>query len=145
MRLSDARLCPRQQKLIYLNHRLPPWLNEDDTRDRPILLLGRRQRTDCDVIPVRVPQRELRSTSVLVQVWLLLESSDESARPWQRHCEIIDTEKQKEAIARLRVIGARQGGMLMGTPLVKAQQHRSIRVEDLTEVVMGWSRLRQAQ
>jgi hypothetical protein len=35
--------------------------------------------------------------------------------------------------------------MLMGTPLVKAEQDRSIRVEDLTEVVMGGSRLRQAK
>ncbi len=31
----------------------------------------------------------------------------------------------------------------MGTPLVKAEQDRSIGVEDLTEVVMGGSRLRQ--
>ena len=30
----------------------------------------------------------------------------------------------------------------MGTPLVKAEQDRSIRVEDLTEVVMGGMRLR---
>jgi hypothetical protein len=43
------------------------------------------------------------------------------------------------------VIGAHQGGMLMGTPLVKAEQDRSIRVEELTEVVMGGSRLRQAK
>jgi hypothetical protein len=54
--------------------------------------------------------------------------------------EIIDAEKQEEAVARLRVIGAHQGGMLMGTPLVKAEQDRSIRVEDLTEVIMGGSR-----
>ena len=29
MRLSDARLRYRKTKLIYLNHRLPPWLTED--------------------------------------------------------------------------------------------------------------------
>src|SRR4030095_16465666 len=69
----------------------------------------------------------------------------ESACPWQRHVEIIDTEEQEEAVARLRVIAAHQGGMLMGTPLVKAEQDRSIRVEDLTEVVVGRSRLRQAK
>jgi hypothetical protein len=35
MRLSDARARRKKTKLIYLNHRLPPWLNEDDTpRDR---------------------------------------------------------------------------------------------------------------
>jgi hypothetical protein len=33
----------------------------------------------------------------------------------------------------------------MGAPLVKAKQDRSIRVEDLTEVVMFGSRLRQAK
>ena len=33
----------------------------------------------------------------------------------------------------------------MGTPLVKAEQDRSIRVEDLPEVVVGGSRLRQAK
>ena len=76
---------------------------------------------------------------------LLLEPSDESACPWQGHVEIIDTEEQEETVARLRVIGAHQGGMLMGTPLVKAEQDRSIRVEDLTEVFVGGSSLRQAK
>jgi hypothetical protein len=33
----------------------------------------------------------------------------------------------------------------MGTPLVKTQQDCSIGVEDLTEIVMGGSRLRQAK
>jgi hypothetical protein len=40
-------------------------------------------------------------------------------------------EKQEEAVSGLRLIGARQGGMLVGTPFVKAEQDRSIRVEDL--------------
>ena len=31
MRLSDAGLCWLQTKLLYLNHRLPPWLTEDST------------------------------------------------------------------------------------------------------------------
>jgi hypothetical protein len=35
--------------------------------------------------------------------------------------------------------------MIMVTPRVKAEQDRSIRVADLTEVVMGGSRLRQAK
>ena len=34
MRLSDARLRRYQTKLIYPNHRLPPWLTEDAARDR---------------------------------------------------------------------------------------------------------------
>jgi hypothetical protein len=39
MRLNDARLRQRQTKLLYPNHRLPPWLTEDDT---PAIA-----RTDC--------------------------------------------------------------------------------------------------
>ena len=74
---------------------------------------------------------------------LLREPSDESACPWQRDVEIIDAEEQQEAVAGRRVIRARQRGMLMGAPLVETEQDRSIRVEDLTEVVMGGSRLRQ--
>jgi len=76
---------------------------------------------------------------------LLFESSDERACPLQGGVVIIDQEKQEEAVARLRVVGTHQRRMLMGTPLVKAQQDRSIRVEDLTEVVMGGSRVRLAK
>jgi hypothetical protein len=39
MRLSDAGLRQRQTKALYPNHRLPPWPNEDDTRDRSNRLL----------------------------------------------------------------------------------------------------------
>jgi len=78
-------------------------------------------------------------------VRLLSEPGDESACSLECHLEIVDAEKQEEAVARRRGIGASEGGMLMGTPLVKAEQDRSIRVEDLTEVVMGGSRLRPAQ
>ena len=39
MRLSDAVFHPRQTKAVYLNHRLPPWLTEDETRDRSNRLL----------------------------------------------------------------------------------------------------------
>ena len=39
MRLSDARLRGRKTKLLYFNHRLPPWLTEDATRDRSNRLL----------------------------------------------------------------------------------------------------------
>jgi hypothetical protein len=34
MRLSDAGLRRRQSEILYLNHRLPPWLTEDTPRDR---------------------------------------------------------------------------------------------------------------
>jgi hypothetical protein len=76
---------------------------------------------------------------------LRLQPIDEGACSWQRKVEIIDPEKQEEAVAWLRVIGARQGRMLMGAPTVEAEQDRSIRVQDLTEVVMGGNRQRQAK
>jgi len=78
-------------------------------------------------------------------VRLLLELRDESPCSRQRRVEIIDPEKQEKPIARPRLIGTHQGGMLMSAPLVKAEQDRSIRVEDLAEVVMGRSRLRQSK
>ena len=50
MRLSDVRLRRLKTKLIYLNHRLPPWLTEDATRDRSNRLLDDRVGTNrCDV------------------------------------------------------------------------------------------------
>jgi hypothetical protein len=39
MRLSDAGLRYRPTKLIYPNHRFPPWLTEDAPRDRSNRLL----------------------------------------------------------------------------------------------------------
>ena len=39
MRLSDAGLHRRRTKALYPNHRLPPWLTEDVTRDRSNRLL----------------------------------------------------------------------------------------------------------
>jgi len=78
-------------------------------------------------------------------VGFFLEPGDERACSCQRQVEIIDTEKQEETVARRRVIRTHQRGMVMSTPTVKAEQDRSIRVEDLTEVVMGGGRLRQAK
>src|ERR1700691_1372009 len=40
MRLSDAGLHQRRAKALNPNHRLPPWLTEDATRDRSNRLLG---------------------------------------------------------------------------------------------------------
>jgi hypothetical protein len=39
MRLSDAGLRQRQTKALYPNHRLPPWLTEEASRDRSNRLL----------------------------------------------------------------------------------------------------------
>src|ERR1700736_4900073 len=82
-------------------------------RPRPALgsssaLSGRRERTDCNVIPVRISERELLGLSVRIHVWLLFEPGDERACPLKRQVEIIDTEEQQEPVAGYPVIGAHQ-------------------------------------
>src|ERR1700680_4559848 len=71
-------------------------------------LSGRRERTDRNVISVRISERELLGLSVRINVWLLFEPSDERACPLKRQFEIIDTEEQQEPIAGSTVIGAHQ-------------------------------------
>ena len=107
--------------------------------------LGRIERTDGDVISVRISERKLHSSSVGIHVRLFFQPADERLRPWQSCLKLVDPEEQEKAVARLGGVGTCQRGMLMRAPLVKAEQDRSIRVEDLTEVVMGGSRLRQAK
>src|SRR5204863_6613386 len=58
---------------------------------------------------------------------------------------VVHTEEQKQAVARPSVLGAHQWGMLMRTPLMKAEQDRAIRVTKLAEVVMGGARQRLAE
>jgi hypothetical protein len=55
----------------------------------------------------------------------------------KRRVEIIDTEEQQEPVAGCPAIGAHQGGMLVGAPLVEAEQNSSIGIEDLPKVIMG--------
>jgi hypothetical protein len=68
--------------------------------------LERRERTNHDVVSVRIPERELLCSSIRVRVRLLFELGDESACPFQRHIEIVDAEEQEEPIARCRVVRA---------------------------------------
>jgi hypothetical protein len=63
--------------------------------------LGRIERTDGDIISVRISERKLRSSSVGIHMRLLLQPADERARSWQSLVEVVDPEKQEEAIARL--------------------------------------------
>ena len=107
--------------------------------------LGRVERTDGDVVPVRISKRKLRGSSVEIHMWLFFQPADESARPWQSYVKVVDPEEQEEAVSRLGVVRAGLRRMLVGTPRVKTEQYRSIRVEDLPEVVVGRSRLRQAK
>src|ERR1700682_2443869 len=88
-------------------------------------LSGRRERIDRNVISVRISERELLGLSARIHVWLLFEPSDQRTCPLKRQVEIIDTEEQQEPVARCPVIGAHQGGMLVGAPLVEAEQNSS--------------------
>src|SRR4029077_18173366 len=69
---------------------------------------GRRERTDRNVISVRISERELLGLSVRIHVWFLFEPSDERACPLKRQVEIIDTEEQQEPVAGCPVIGTPQ-------------------------------------
>ena len=73
-----------------------------------MLISACRQRTDRNVISVRISERELLRSSVRIEVWLLFESTDERACPLKRQVEIIDTKEQQEAIAGCPVIRAHQ-------------------------------------
>src|SRR5580692_3895936 len=108
-------------------------------------LSGRRERIDRNVISVRISERELLGLSVRIHVWLLFEPSDERTCPLNRQVEIIDTEEQQEPVAGCPVIGAHQGGMLVGAPRVEAEQNSSIRIEDLRKVIMGRNGSRLAE
>src|SRR6266576_6666091 len=103
--------------------------------------LERRERTNRDVVSVRIPERELLCSSIRVRVRLLFEPGDERACPFQCHIEIVDAEEQEEPVARCRIVRARQRRMLVRAPLVEAEQDRSIRIENLTKVRMGGSYL----
>src|SRR5262249_61179055 len=80
-----------------------------------------------------------------IRVLLFLQPADESQRAWQSYVKVVDPEEQEETVSGLGVGGICQRRMLVGTPLVETQQYRSIRVEDLPEVVVGRRRLRQAK
>jgi hypothetical protein len=70
--------------------------------------LAPRERTNRDVISVRISERELLRSSVRIEVWFLIEPTDERACPLKREVEIIDTEEQQETVAGFSVIGAYQ-------------------------------------
>src|SRR6266487_1409841 len=76
---------------------------------------------------------------------LLFEPIDESACPFKGHLVVVDTKKQKEPVAGCPVVRIHQGRMLVRGPLVKAEQDGSIRIENLTPVVMARRRLGLAE
>lgn len=78
-------------------------------------------------------------------MWFLRKLLDKSAGSLQRFIEVIHAEEEEQSVAGLSVIGAGQGRMFVRAPLVKADQDRSIRVQDLPEVIMSGSRFRLAE
>jgi len=78
-------------------------------------------------------------------VGFLFEPVDERARPLQGHLVVVDAKKQEESIAGCPVVRTHQGRMVVHAPLVKAEQDGSIRIQDLTKIVMTRSRLGLAE
>jgi len=74
-------------------------------------------------------------------VGLFFEPVDESACPLQGHLVVVDAEKQEETVAGCPAVRTHQSGVLVRAPLVEAEQDGSIRIQDLTPVVMARSRL----
>src|SRR5213080_555271 len=62
---------------------------------------NRIERTDADVISVRISERKLHSSSVWIHFF---QPADERARRWQRHLKVVDPEEQEEAFAGLGVV-----------------------------------------
>src|SRR5262245_19445634 len=103
---------------------------------------GCSQRADHDVITIGIAKREFQGSSVWIHMGLFFESWRERASSRQGVGEICHTEEQNQPIARLSVIGAGQWRMLMGSPLVEAQQDGSIRVDDLAKIIVRGARFR---
>ena len=93
------------------------------------------------MISVRISDGKLPCLRIRVYVGLFFQLFDEAAGPFQGDFVVINAKKQKETIARCPIVRIHQGGMLVRTPLVEAEQHGSIRIEDLSPVIMAWSSL----
>ena len=72
---------------------------------RGIASLDRGQRTNRDVVSVRVSQGELLGSCVRVHVWLFLEARNKSACPPQCNLIVVDAKEQKETVAGFPVVG----------------------------------------
>jgi hypothetical protein len=76
---------------------------------------------------------------------LFLQPADERARPRQSRVKVVNPEEQEEAIAWLGVVRARERGMVVSAPLMETQQDCSVRVANLSEMMMRGRGLRQAE
>jgi hypothetical protein len=92
---------------------------------RPMKGLGRIERTDGDIISVRISERKLLSSSAGIHIWLFFQPADERARPWQSYVKVVDPEEQEEAVARLGVVGTCQRGSSPVMRRVRPKAHRA--------------------
>ena len=76
---------------------------------------------------------------------LFRETAHQRTRPGQCCGKVVDQKEKEEAVPGLRVVRTRQGGVLVGAPLMETEQDGPIRVDDLAEVVMGGRRLWQTK
>src|SRR4051812_17960888 len=99
---------PQQKPSTFASQSLGPRFPRGRTELRgdpnsPHLALGRVERTDRDVVTVRISERKLRGSSVGIDVWLFFQPADERSRPWQSDVKVVDPKEQEEAVSRLGV------------------------------------------
>src|SRR5271163_2673241 len=83
--------------------------------------LGGIERTDGDVVSVRISERKLHGPSAGIHMWLFFQPADERACPWQSYVKVVDPEEQEETVARRGIVGTCQRGVLVGAPLVETE------------------------
>ena len=75
----------------------------------------------------------------------LIQSVDERARAMHGQVVVVHAGKQEEPIARCSVCRTRQGGMLVRSPPMEAEQDGTVRVHKLTKVIVRRRRLDLAE
>ena len=106
--MSVAKVVGQESSLLEITSHIVFFDRSASVREAVTPFLGRRKRTDRNVVSVRISERKLLGLSARIHVRLLFEPSDQRACPLKRPVEIIDTEEQQEAIAAFPVIGAHQ-------------------------------------
>src|SRR5262245_5301536 len=105
--------------------------------------LGRVERTDGDVVSVKISERKLGGSSAGIHVWLFFQPADEQCARLTKLRHSCRSGRTRGG----RFQAWRSGGLsttdARGHPTCGDRAIRSIRVEDLAEIVVRRSRLRQ--
>ena len=101
MRLSDARLRQHESNLLYLDHRLPPWLTEDAPRDRSNRLLDGESTVDPSFKAVAITS-SLRNIRIQVVTRAHFKAADADQHKRYTHYDEEDAVTECEAGGRLR-------------------------------------------